>query len=273
LVWRLGDRPGAFSLLEIILVLAVIAIAAAIVLPVVNALFSSYEIERSAERLQGKIAQTRLRAIAARVPYAFVYLPETRHYAVCAIEPLTPQTGVINSSAAPATPANSFTVLNPYDRVQFQLAEELRFLAPDVNVASGLANAGSENSSVATASAAALESSGVLTAERATLAVPSARTVAALQISGLNAPGVSQALIFLPDGSTDDATVRIAHANGRYVELTVRGLTGSVQASRSMTIAELIQSGRLPGGTATTAELVPGPRLPGRETQSIPGVQ
>lgn len=257
-------RRAAFSLLEIILVLSVIAIAAAIVLPIVSALFSDYEIERAAERLQGRILNTRLRAITLGVPYVFVYVPETRQYLTAACEPHQSDPSSPSQTSGAFQTSSGDLVSNTYDAAQFELPDELRFLTTDASVANGTRSVDELPAGTGDAPPSSLLNSGALTSERAGLQMPSSRTAGILALSGLNLPGITQALVFYPDGTTDDATVRIAHANGRYVELTIRGLTGAVRSTRALSVAELLQSGRLSGGT-TNVESVPGPRLPGRE--------
>jgi len=43
--------------------------------------------------------------------------------------------------------------------------------------------------------------------------------------------GWSQPILFYPDGTTSDARLTVANEQGRYIDVTLRGLTGVVKVS------------------------------------------
>jgi hypothetical protein len=77
---------------------------------------------------------------------------------------------------------------------------------------------------------------------------PSLRSIAALQIPGLQLGDVAEPIVFEPDGTADrDAIIRLADRSNRYIEITLHGITGAV------TVSEVIFSEELAATSSGTA--------------------
>jgi prepilin-type N-terminal cleavage/methylation domain-containing protein len=238
-----------FSLLEIILVLAVIALAAAIIVPSVSSAFTVYHLERAAEDLRTRLARTRLQAMEWGVPYAFTYKPNNDQFITWACEPLYTNDGTY--VAVPSQPTDV------YDRHVFELNDkddnrEFRFLSASLEEAlssMGLSHEGRSLGQLAVGTSPG--TSAVLSRRKLNLVSPSTRSTAALQVPGLQLGDVAEPIVFEPDGTVDrDAIIRMADLSNRYVEITIHGLTGSISASEVLTPEQLAASG-IAAGSAT----------------------
>jgi prepilin-type N-terminal cleavage/methylation domain-containing protein len=74
-------RPG-YSLLELVLVLAVMLIVTALALPSLKGMYGSYKLNGAVDSVRAAWAQARARAIAENRPYRFGVIPETGQYRV-----------------------------------------------------------------------------------------------------------------------------------------------------------------------------------------------
>ena len=242
-------RSPGFSLLEIILVLALIGLAAAILIPSVSGSFAVYHIERAGEDLQNRLTHTRLQAMEAGVPYAFSFRPETDQFLTWACEPLNISQGLYGGSTSPT--ASAVALGDAYDRHHYELNDkadnkEFRFLSFDLS--EPLANMGLSASAragtVGGTSAEGVAGSALLARHKLGLATTSARSVAALRIPGLQLGDVAPPLVFETDGSVDrDAIIRIADRSGNYIEVTIQSLTGAIAASSAKTAADAAAEG------------------------------
>jgi prepilin-type N-terminal cleavage/methylation domain-containing protein len=70
-------RRRGFTLLELLLVLAIVVMAAAISVPVVTAMLADAHITAGADMVRARIADTRARALDSGVPWKIAYLPGT----------------------------------------------------------------------------------------------------------------------------------------------------------------------------------------------------
>lgn len=239
----------AFTLLEIILVLALIAIAAALLMPSVNAAFATYHLERAAEDVQYRIAHTRLQAMELGVPYAFTYRAENDQFMTWACEPLT-VTGLYGTGVTSTAAASAVASGDAYDRHFYELNDkpdnrEFRFLASSLDEALTAMGLDYEARSLmaATTSAESVAASSVLSQQKLGLVAGSTRSVASLQIPGLQLGDVIEPIVFEPDGSADrDAIIRVADRSNRYVEITVHGLTGAITSSGALSVQNLVSA-------------------------------
>jgi len=240
----LNSRFRAFSLLEILLVLALIGVAAAMLAPTLTSAFTGYHLERAAEDLQTRLIRTRLQAIDLGVPYAFAYRPDTDQFMTWACEPLDIEQGLAGTMASSPLAAVAASG-DAYDRRHFELNDrpddpEFRFLSVASDEALGAAGLGFEaRAGNAAATSASVAASNLLSRDKLGLVAPSTRSIAAVQVAGLQLGDMAEPLVFEPDGTVDrDAILRIADRSGRFVEITVHGLTGAITASTAQALAE-----------------------------------
>src|SRR5262245_4595567 len=238
-------EPSGFSLLEIILVLALIGIAAAILVPSLSSAFTVYHLERASEDLQARLIRTRLQAMEWGVPYAFTYRPNNDQFMTWACEPLDTNAATFGTSTS--TPQ----VTDAYDRRVYELNDkddnrEFRFLSTSLDEALGSMGLGHEGRSVIeqAGSGSSVGSSSVLSRRKLGLVAPSIRSTAALQIPSLQLGDVAEPVVFEPDGTVDrDVIIRIADLSNRYVEITIHALTGMVSTSEVLSPEDLAASG------------------------------
>jgi len=239
---------GGYTLLELLLVLALIAIIVSLFAPSLESVLATYHIERAGDDFRARLLRTRLRALENGVPYAIAYQPGKDRFVVWAIEPVVAQvdltgtgTGLTLSSGAAAAGQDV------YDRHYYSLnsdesnkefrfmsvdpLEELELVTPqDVSLSGTTANATGEE----------LSNSRLLAATRAGLVNTSERSFAALQVPGLQLEGMATPVVFEPDGTADrDAVFRIADRRGQYVEVRLYALTGAVTVSKAKKRSEL----------------------------------
>lgn len=181
-----------FSLLEMLLVLAILAITAAVVWPTLANLYADSQLRNGAEQVRTGLLHARLRAIERGVVYHFRYVPGDRLYQV------TPSDGSMAEGDA-GEQREQETV--------FALAVGLRFFGE----ASGV-TAGGPRAAVG---------------EGMNLPVgPVAGGAGSLGNVEWSAP-----IVFRPDGTADDASLVVASSDGGYVQLGVRSITGVVDVA------------------------------------------
>ena len=80
-------RRTGFTLLELMLVMAIIVIMGAIAYPSIDNYFGYFKLSGAADSLKGSWSQARARAIHDGVPYRFSIIPGTNHYRVAPDSP------------------------------------------------------------------------------------------------------------------------------------------------------------------------------------------
>ncbi len=249
---------AGFSLIEIILVLALIGIAAAILIPSVGGSFAVYHMERAGEDLQHRLTQTRLQAMETGVPYAFSFRPEDDQFMTWACEALNISQGL--HSYGTTSSASAAASGDAYDRHYFELNNrddnrEFRFLSVNLSeplTSMGLSSA-SRDGTAGLSSPDGVAASNMLARHKSGLAAVTARSMAALQIPGLQLGDVAPPLVFEPDGSVDrDAVIRIANRTGHYLEVNVQALTGSITVSSALSAEDAAAAGLTVTTTASS---------------------
>jgi prepilin-type N-terminal cleavage/methylation domain-containing protein len=81
---RSMTRPGrsAFSLMELILVLAIVVIASAVAVPVVSTMIADSRMSAAGDQVRGGMAETRARAMDQCRPWRMAFLPGTGVYQI-----------------------------------------------------------------------------------------------------------------------------------------------------------------------------------------------
>lgn len=217
-------RRRGMTLIEILLVLALVVLIGSMVAPVFNGVFSTVRLRRGGDQVIAQWSAARMRAIETGEVQQFRFTPETGKLVV------EPWTGVLgtgadarrstgtastNSSSAPAggttsttTAASSTAATGTAKTTNVTLPEEVIFHAGELAV------------------------EDYETGERS--------------VASLQQPSEDQStpILFFPDGTTSDASVLLTNGKQQFVRLTLRGLTGVGRSSLVLTQEELQRADR-----------------------------
>ena len=261
-------RTG-FSLLELLIVLLIMAVIAAMVWPAVERMHRRNQIQSSARQIRGELAEARTRAIESGIPYIFQFKPSTGEYRIgprpqfnsdgSSLENMV----AANDPARAQAPADAVTaagpemLTQPSEEVQTELAAQASSEPITVSVdASGTAHK--------------LLPAGVTfwtnrisdqTRDQTTSADPNALPDLAVATPDMLLPGYrspvgdnwSEAIVFYPNGRTSSATVTLflEDENTSYsIDITLRGLTGASHIGTLTSLSpEQMQLAMQPQGT------------------------
>ena len=206
-----SDRR-AYTLLELLLVLAVILAIAGAVTPTVVERMGDYKLKRGCEMARSAISSSRIHAIDLSSVYQFRFEPNGRRYLAIPTDTealITSQTG----SAAAASQGLPRTAI-----VTGELPEDLSFQAVAI----------STSPSTMPAAATGLPPGGTDPAWTAAFGhVPNS--------GNYSSAAWSAPIIFRPDGSAMEAALNVVDKKGEGFQLRVRELTGEVTVSRLTT--------------------------------------
>lgn len=198
--WR--TARGGFTLLELLLVLAIIALMSAIAAPRISDMFDRQKLRAAANDLRLVWDEARITAMRTGQAQIFNCLPQTGSYTV---KPLMLQsdatdvgqgaTVMLSGGVTGETMSNGLlTAADPTVAETKNLAESITFVSCFV-VGNMRAYATAQESQ-------------------------------ATGIGEVNTQNVGQAVIFYPDGSASTAEVRIQNERGDVRAVQIRGLTG-----------------------------------------------
>lgn len=199
----------ALTLVEMMLVLAVLAIMAAITWPGLQRAWVDHKVDEATEMVRTHLARTRNYAIDSVLIYEFRYEPGGNRFVVVPHEPVE-----ILSEQTNIDPQGQVSLGSSAD----QLVRVGGTLRAGVQFAVAV-NDDAENLGIP-----------VIT--------PPPVPLADWQIQGLpNADELSgvawsEPMLFYPDGSAQQSILRLEDEYGQSVEISVRGLTGVVSAQR-----------------------------------------
>lgn len=199
---RFGGRR-AFTLLELMLVLAIIAAIGAIAVPAFTGVFDRQRLQASAEKIRLELDRARLLAMRTGQAQMFECTPGLGQYSV---HPLTQQADQTNSGEGAKVMTQFGTVAEQTENgmlmstAQSSLAGDVKDLEDKVTFVSCLVATDSRAYNVAQQS---MNTTG--------------------QVSMTN---VGKVIIFYPDGSTSNAEVRLQNDRGEVRAVRLRGLTG-----------------------------------------------
>lgn len=194
-----ATRTG-FTLLEVALTLGVMVVIASLTWPMVSRVFDTNRLRAAGDQLRAEFGQARSRTMTSGLPHVFRFEPNTANYEVTAwADPCAP----VEASMSAAQSANQPSDLG----------------------APALQTGASDGTSAPAGSSVRTLPQGItfLDIERST----DNRT--AIAEEGLASTGQASAvppILFYPDGTTSDAVVKIGNDRGRFVEISLRGLTG-----------------------------------------------
>jgi type II secretory pathway pseudopilin PulG len=180
-----GPRVG-LTLFEVLLVLALLVVIAAVSMPLISNSIARARLENSGEMVRAAWGRARLAAMQAGEPYVFRYEPEGSRYQIALLSAITgEEASDINSLPAETDQDVEYAEADMLRLAKSRLPTEIVFAAGDVSAAPQLAGA-----------AAATQG------------------------------GWSQPIVFYPDGTTSDASLVVANAEKNTQRITLRGLTG-----------------------------------------------
>jgi type II secretory pathway pseudopilin PulG len=188
-----GSRPPAYTLLELLLVLVLIALVAAFAVPTLSGSLSTWQLRSAGDTVQTRWTQARTQAIRKGQTHVFRYQPQSDRFL---IEPWM---------IGEPLPAVGLAAVEAGDDVIARAGrpdESERSLDPRVEpfrLSAGVVFAGME-----------LADRDLLLAE-------------AIQ------DGWSSPVLFHPDGTTSSAVLYLANGEGQALEISLRGLTGTCQ--------------------------------------------
>lgn len=200
---RRAERQSraAFSLMEVLLVLAILVAIGAVVAPSLGEAFVRQRLQASVNQLRSDWDRARLTAMKTGQTQAFTCVVGTRDYS---IQPYMSEADMVNASAgatvvttggtvAEATTAGTLTASQPDASSSKQLDEDITFVSCLVSTDMRAVSIAQAQGGIAAASTA------------------------------------SQMVLFYPDGSTSTAEVIIQTAKGTQRGVRMRGLTGATQ--------------------------------------------
>ncbi|MEE8453028.1 MAG: prepilin-type N-terminal cleavage/methylation domain-containing protein [Thermoguttaceae bacterium] len=191
-------RLRGYTLLELIIVLALIAAIAALSLPAMRGPMDKSELRSAAKELCNRLALARLDAIEAGAAYQFRFEPAGRRFEVARRTASTTATSLPFRSSAANVLGTTVNAPEPSPPVMGDLSDGLSFFGQTTDA-----------------------SSAVDRLLDPLLSEPAADTAA-----------WSTPIVFYPNGRSSDARIRIRGQRGFYVDVTLRGLTGTATAGR-----------------------------------------
>lgn len=190
--------PAAFSMIELVLALAVIVGIAALAWPSLDGMFANYRLSQAAETIRVRWATARIRAVEDGRAYQFTWSPESGDYRLSPAEGMPTAAGASERTGTGVPESNAGEA-----QIEEALPEGLRLSpAPETQNPTGVAATGP--SGIA---------SGPFAANKA------------------NESTTTGTIFFYPDGTTSDAELIITDARGWSIDLSLRGLTGVASVS------------------------------------------
>lgn len=195
-------NPRGFTLIELVIVLAILAAVTSLAWPNLRRMSAKGQIQESGRQLRLALAQARLSAIEAGEMRLFQYQPETGMYRV--IAPPPPEED--DATATAAVPAEDAFALDAETDDESAPVEQLPpgivFLPPD---------AGDEPPTL---------DDGASTVDSETL----------LETGGADdAAAWAAPVVFFPNGRSTNVRFRLADGRRYYQDVYLRGLTGTVR--------------------------------------------
>ncbi|MCA9187040.1 MAG: prepilin-type N-terminal cleavage/methylation domain-containing protein [Pirellulaceae bacterium] len=209
-----ASKRSGYTLLEVMLVLAIIATVAAIAYPTLTNTLRTQRLVKGAEQVRAIWAKTRVRAMRDGQPYIFRYQQGTSTFEVqkwtmddSAIAPFG-QTGSINSNTitTPLGTNNTSSTTNLDDRNG----------RSDTNLPEGVQ----------------FGSSAVQADQRSIYVTETAAMLGNQSMTG--SQDWSTPIFFYPDGTTSTSQLVIVDEKQRAIVVTLRGMTGTSTASDFM---------------------------------------
>jgi len=198
--------PRGFTLVELLLVLALLVVVVALAWPAIDKPLANYRLLAAADQVRTEWCLARVEAIRSGQACAFQYSPGGRNF--CRQR----------QPAAFSPDADQAELVAAAERSEDALA------MPDVAAAQPAPRTLPE---------------GVVFVDHNTrLALVATESDAEPETGESSEPEYSGSIFFYPDGTTSDARLLLANERGKIVELTLRGLTGTVTVGQVTTAEE-----------------------------------
>ena len=193
-----GGPPRGFTLMEMLVVLALLVIFAGIAVVLVTPAYQRHQVESVGEEVRAKLARVRIHAVDNGLRYQFRYKPGERDYLIVPDE--------IDSDAESGGDGST-NISARYPMFSLKLPAGYRFASNF-----DLQSAGGQGTNP--------EQTFLPIREEILKSFPNA--------NDLSDASSWSAVLFLPDGSATPATITIRDEQKRSITLTVRELTGAV---------------------------------------------
>ena len=199
-----SNQPRGVTLLEMMLVLGLLVVIAALAMPSATQPLESYRLRKSGDLIRAEWARGRAKAMETGRTYVFRYEPEASGYH---IEPWYSDEDYLESSTMTGMGGVGTPAVAPMPQLFAQSAPTTMKHLPEeiVFVASQTTQDAREQ--------LAVQGTDALQNQDASMSSP---------------------IFFYPDGTSSTANLVVKNARGRYIKLSVRGLTGVVYVSDSL---------------------------------------
>lgn len=197
---RHPPHPSGFTLIEMLLVLALLVSLLLMTYPTLNRLHLEHQLKQGAEQVRLQLTSARLHALQSGIDYQFRYEPGGKRFVALPADYQAIQT----QAAATQNNAGGASVI-VYWKTQGEFKVKVSFSA---QTAPQFGNPQLPPQPLPAEFLTGFENSA--------------------QLAGI---AWSSPLVFKPDGSAQDFTVEIEHESGAYVILEVRGITGGTNVT------------------------------------------
>jgi prepilin-type N-terminal cleavage/methylation domain-containing protein len=186
-------RRGGYTLIELLLAVALLAVLVGITVPSALRLYADSQLSEAAELVRQQVAGARIRAIDSGLIYQFRYEPDGRRFIVCPFERET------EASNDAATGTGVTTGVGKFTKFAGELPDGFRFIACCIGTTA----------------------TGQQVAEEFLDGLPNAGDLASV--------AWSPPITFAPDGTAVDAAFEVEDPRKYVMRFEVRGLTGAVK--------------------------------------------
>lgn len=197
---RHPPQPSGFTLIEMLLVLALLVSLLMMTYPTLGRLQLEHQLKQGAEQVRLQLAAARLHALESGIDYQFRYEPGGKHFVAV---PADYQAIQLQAAATQNSAGNAPAIV--YWKTQGEFKVKVTFSA---QTAPQFGSPQLPPQPLPAEFLNGFENSG--------------------ELAGI---AWSSPLVFKPDGSAQDFAVEIEHESGAYVVLEVRGITGGTNVT------------------------------------------
>ncbi|MCA9126417.1 MAG: prepilin-type N-terminal cleavage/methylation domain-containing protein [Planctomycetales bacterium] len=205
---KVGNNPrSAFTLLELMLVLAILVAIGAIMTPSLGEIFERQKLKGAANEIRLRFEQARLEAMTTGQTQVFECVLESGSFSV---KPLILQSDAVDAGAG-ATLVSGGNLVETQENGFVTAADATQDALEEL-----------ENQITFVSCVVATDVRAFSTAQEA--------QSGAIGLNDLSTMTMSQRILFYPDGSTSSAEVQLKNSRGDIRAVQIRGLTGASQS-------------------------------------------